>query len=179
MFAEQGFDDARIEDVARRIDVPRATLYYYFSGKEEILAFLLRSLLDDVAAAVQSAVASAGSGNVRLRAALRAQLEVLAANPATAQLLVANLGRAGRLADIAVAVRSAFHEPVRRVLDAGIADGSLRSVDTERAASAVFGAVILTGLHEIALHGEFDPAEVVDDVSAVVLDGLVEGKRRR
>ncbi len=179
VFAEQGFDDARIDDVAERVGVPRATLYYYFSGKEDILAFLLRSLLDDVAAEVQRAVDGDGTGEARLRAALRAQLEVLAGSPETAQLLVANLGRAGRLADIAVAVRAAFHEPVRQVIEAGIADGSLRSVEPERTASAVFGAVILTGLHEIALQRRFDPDEVLADVAAVVLDGLAVKKGRR
>ena len=179
VFAEHGFDDAKIDDVAKRIGVPRATLYYYFAGKEDILAFLLRSLLDDVAAEVQRAVSADGDGVTRLRAALRAQLEVLAGNPETAQLLVANIGRAGRLADIAVAVNAAFHGPVSSILTDGIKDGSIRTVDVERAASALFGAVILTGLHEIVLHGALDPDAVLDDVSTVVLDGLQRNRETR
>lgn len=179
VFAEHGFDDARIEEVARRVGVPRATLYYYFSGKEDILAFLLRSLLDDVASEVQRAASRGETGVVRLKAALRSQLDVLAGSPDTAQLLVANIGRAGRLADIATAVRTAFHEPVARVIVDGIADGSIRSVDPERTASALYGAVILTGLHEITIHGRLDPDEVLADVTAVVLDGLAVSKRRR
>lgn len=178
VFAEHGFDDAKIDDVARSIGVPRATLYYYFSGKEDILAFLLRTLLEDVAAEVQRAVSGEGDGVARLRAALRAQLEALAGNPETAQLLVANIGRAGRLADIAVAVNAAFHDPVITILRAGIEDGSIRGVDPERAASALFGAVILTGLHEIVLRGGLDPDDVLDDVSIVVLDGLANRKGR-
>jgi TetR/AcrR family transcriptional regulator len=178
VFAEHGFDDAKIDDVARSIGVPRATLYYYFSGKEDILAFLLRTLLEDVAAEVQRAVSGEGDGVARLRAALRAQLEVLAGNPETAQPLVANIGRAGRLADIAVAVNAAFHDPVITILRAGIEDGSIRGVDPERAASALFGAVILTGLHEIVLHRGLDPDDVLDDVSTVVLDGLANTKGR-
>ena len=179
VFAERGFDDARIEEVATRVGVPRATLYYYFSGKEDILAFLLRSLLDDVANEVQRAVAGDESGVVRLKAALRAQLDVLAGSPDTAQLLVANIGRVGRLTDIATALRAAFHEPVARVIVDGIADGSIRSVDPERTASALYGAVTLTGLHEITVHGHLDPDEVLADVAAVVLDGLAVTKRRR
>ena len=172
VFAEQGFDAARIEDVARSIGVPRATLYYYFAGKEDILAFLLRSLLEDVATAVQQAVATRASGAKRLMAVLGAQLEVQAAQPQTALLLVANIGRAGRLTDIAADVDAAFHAPVRAVLADGIADGSIREVDIERATSAIFGAVILTGLHEIVANGGFDPDEVLADVAAVVLRGL-------
>ena len=46
-----------IEDVAAATGVAKATLYYYFTGKEEILAFLLQDTLahiaDEVAIAVQ------------------------------------------------------------------------------------------------------------------------------
>ena len=49
VFAEHGVDDTSIKDVSELIGVPRATLYYYFAGKEDILAFLLQSLLDDIA----------------------------------------------------------------------------------------------------------------------------------
>ena len=54
------FDEVRMEDIATASGIPRATLYYYFAGKEDILAFLLRSLLDDVAAEVQGAVSADG-----------------------------------------------------------------------------------------------------------------------
>ena len=172
VFAEHGFEAAKIDDVSHAIGVPRATLYYYFAGKEDILAFLLQSLLDDVAARVGEAVASGGPAIDRLRAVLKAQLEVLGSNPQTAQLLVANLGRAGRLTDIATAVDAAFHQPVRTLLAAGTADGSLRPVNPERTASAIFGAVVLTGLHEIVVRGSLDSGEVLADVEALVLGGL-------
>ncbi len=37
--AERGLNDTKIEDVAAATGVPEATLYYYFAGKEDILAF--------------------------------------------------------------------------------------------------------------------------------------------
>jgi AcrR family transcriptional regulator len=172
VFAQHGFDDARIDDVARHVGVPRATLYYYFSGKEDILAFLLRSLLDEVATEVERSARIGGDGITRLTQILRAQLEILAAHPDTAQLLTANLGRAGRLTDIAAAVDAAFHGPVRAVVQAGIDDGSIHPVDVERTTSAVFGAVLHTGLHEIVVHGRLDPDDVLASVAAVVLRGL-------
>lgn len=172
VFAEHGVDGTSIKDVSELIGVPRATLYYYFAGKEDILAFLLQSLLDDIARRVADAHASGDAAIHRLRAVLAAQLEALGANPDAAQLLVANLGRAGRLSDIASAVDAAFHEPVRDLLAAGAADGSLRPVNVERTASAIFGAVALVGLHEIVFRGALDPVEVLDDVEGLLLRGL-------
>lgn len=172
VFAEHGVDGTSIKDISVLIGVPRATLYYYFAGKEDILAFLLRSLLDDIARRVADTLASGDAAIHRLRAVLAAQLEVLGSNPDAAQLLVANLGRAGRLSDIASAVDAAFHEPVRDLLAAGAADGSLRPVNVERTASAIFGAVALVGLHEIVFRGALDPVEVLDDVEGLLLRGL-------
>ena len=37
LFAEKGLNDSKIEDVAAVTGVPKATLYYYFAGKEDIL----------------------------------------------------------------------------------------------------------------------------------------------
>lgn len=172
VFAQRGFETARIDDIARAIGVPRATLYYYFAGKEDILAFLLQSLLDEMAARVAAAVATPGPAIDRLRAVLEAQLQVLGDNPETAQLLVANLGRVGRLTDIATAVDAAFHEPVRTLIAAGASDGSLRQVNVERTASAIFGAVALVGLHEIVVRGSLQSAEVLTDLEQLLLEGL-------
>lgn len=43
-FAIKGLDETRMEDLAQAAGIPKATLYYHFAGKEEIL-WLLRSWL--------------------------------------------------------------------------------------------------------------------------------------
>ncbi len=46
-FSEKGFDGARVDDIARRADVNKALIYYYFKSKDELLKDLLRQFLDD------------------------------------------------------------------------------------------------------------------------------------
>ena len=50
LFADRGLDATKMEDIAAATGVPKATLYYYFEGKEDILAFLFAEILDEVAA---------------------------------------------------------------------------------------------------------------------------------
>ena len=45
VFADNGLDATRIEHLAKATGIPRATLYYYFPGKEHILAHLLSRTL--------------------------------------------------------------------------------------------------------------------------------------
>lgn len=159
------WDDVRMDDIASTSGVPRATLYYYFSSKEDVLAFLLRQLLDALTEAVALADQPDQPVPDRLAAVVRAQLSHLGESPAVAQLLVSNLGKAGKLPDIAAAINAAFHDPVRRLLVLGAEDGSLRAVDPELAATALYGAVTVVGLRCLVIEGSID----VDRVTAQLL----------
>ena len=50
LFSEKGFDGTRVSDIADLADVNKALIYYYFTGKEDILDILLRQLLNDITA---------------------------------------------------------------------------------------------------------------------------------
>lgn len=174
LFAERGLDNTKIEDVAAATGVAKATLYYYFAGKEEILAFLLQDTLaliaDEVTIAVQTPGTTAAE---RLTAVIRAQLTVMSAQPAVCRALIGDLGRAGRVPDIAAAMRSAYHEPVEALLAEGADDGSLaRQSHPAAAAAALFGAVTITGLMYLVAEQPLNADAVTDAVLAVVLTGL-------
>jgi AcrR family transcriptional regulator len=163
------FDDVSMEEIASVTGVPRATLYYHFRSKEQVLAYLLTAMLDDIATSVEAAAAATGDARTRLVDVVRAQLEAMAARPATSQLLVANLGRAGKLPDIAAGIDRAFQAPVRQILTEGVAAGEIRTVDPEPTATAIFGAVTVVGLHALMLHGHLDVDESLN--ALVVLWG--------
>jgi AcrR family transcriptional regulator len=173
VFAREGFAQTRMDELAAAAGVPRATLYYHFSGKDEVLAWLLRSTLTDLRAAVDDAIAGAGNASHRLMAVLRAQVRLMGRHPAACRVLLANLDRAGQLPDIAAGVTEAFHDPVAQLLIEGAADGSLRRVaDPARAAGVVFGAVTIAALQSLVVDPAFEPEAVAAAVLDVVFTGL-------
>lgn len=177
VFAGRSFDAVRMEDLAAATGVPRATLYYHFSGKEAVLEWLLRSTLDDLARAVgAAAVESPGDARQRLERVVRAVLALMGRRPAACRVLIADLGRAGRLPDIAEGLTEAFYAPVTRLLEAGAADGSLRPVtDPGRVASAVFGAVTIPAFQSLVVDPVFAEAAVGTAVVDLVFAGLEAG----
>ena len=174
LFAEHGLDATKMEDVAAATGVPKATLYYYFEGKEDILAFLFNEILDEVARAIAAAMSTAGTAADRLRAALAAHLRVFEDFPAASRALQFDLGRAARIPHIDERIDAAFRGPVRRLLEAGAADGSLRAVERPRlAAIAILGAVTTVGINAITPGPAARPVEeIADDVIDVVLRGV-------
>lgn len=171
-FATGGYDAARMEDLAKATGIPTSTMYYYFAGKQELLAFLLRDYLDTLGAAVSAAVIDAVAPPDRLAAVVIAHLRVMAEQPQTCQILLTELGRVGRLPDIAEAVQSAVHRPVQKILAAGVADGSFRTLDPETTTSTVYGAVTMSVLHHLVSGKTFQPDQLAKDVLAVVLEGI-------
>jgi AcrR family transcriptional regulator len=173
LFADAGLDATKMEDVAAATGVPKATLYYYFAGKEDILAFLFHEVLDEVARAVDGAVRSGGTAADRLRAVVVAHLGVIERYPAASRALQFDLGRAARIPLINERVESAFRAPVRRLLDEGAQDGSLRRVAHPGVtAVAILGVVTTVGINTISLDPTRSVAEVADDVIGFVLHGV-------
>jgi AcrR family transcriptional regulator len=172
-FAARGFEETRMEDLAEATGVPKATLYYHFSGKEEILAWLLRSTLAALGEEVASAAARTGTARRRLEGVVRAQLRVMAERPAACRILIADLGRAARMPDLAEAVGQAFHAPVLQLLAEGASDGSWRKVnDPATVASAIFGAVVIPALDNLVSVGSLDPTRLAPPIIRFVLNGL-------
>jgi AcrR family transcriptional regulator len=172
-FAVKGFEGTRMEDVAEVTGIPKATLYYHFQGKEQILSWLLASLLRDVAGAVTREIAGPGSALQRLEAIVRAQLGVMAARPHACRVLLADISRAGRIPEIAAAIGDAFLFPVAQLLAEGRADGSIDpGVDDEATSALIYGAVTVTGLHYLVAHESLDARHVGDLVVGLLERGL-------
>ncbi len=173
LFAERGLNDTKIEDVAAATGVPKATLYYYFAGKEDILAFLLEDVLHQIASEVRAIVASNGDGARRLHAVIGAQLRLMAQRPAVCRALIGELGRAGRIPVVADMIGNAYLEPVEALLLEGAADGSLVEIDNARAAAiALFGAVTVSALTYLITDDALDEELVARTIHDVVFVGL-------
>lgn len=173
LFADRGLDNTKIEDVAAATGIPKATLYYYFSGKEEILAFLLNDALLRVADEVAIAVQSHDTAAQRLTDVIRAQLRVMADQPAVCRALVGDFGRAGRMPVIAEMIHSAYYQPVEALLLEGVTDGSLlEQPHPKEVAMAIFGAVTISALSYLVTNQPLDEPRIASAVTDLILDGL-------
>jgi AcrR family transcriptional regulator len=177
LIAARGLEKTKIEDIATTSGVPKATLYYYFKGKDDILAFLFRDSLDALARDVASAADAPGRGRDRLAMVIQVQVAHTMHRPATAQALVGDLSRAIRLPELATAVQEAFYDPIARVLQAGADDGSLRSLpDPQSAAITIFGAIMMTAVLHNVIKSEKTQDEVADEVMHLIENGLAPSR---
>ena len=58
LFAENGFEQTSLRQIAERLDITKAALYYHFPSKDELLAELARPMIEDLEAYVATALAA-------------------------------------------------------------------------------------------------------------------------
>jgi len=136
VFAEKGFADARLEDVAARAGVAKGTLYLYAESKQALFEALVRSGIVAPLAAIEAQVLALDApAEVMLRALFAAlRREVLETRRKEIVRLV--IAEAGRFPDVAMF----YHREVvgrgmtllRRVAERAVERGEFRSDELVR-----------------------------------------------
>ncbi len=174
LFADRGLDNTKTEDIAAATGIPKATIYYYFEGKEEVLSFIFGVVLDAVYVAVTGAAAGPGTAAERLERVIEAHLQVFAEYPKASQALHFDLGRAARLPEVAERSNASFIAPVTALLLEGAADGSLKVLPEPRlTAVTLLGTISTAAIHLLAL----EPTDPLESLAAVIISLVFDGLR--
>lgn len=91
IFAEKGFDKARITDIAKTLAIGEATLYEYFKNKEDILFTILEDRTKRLVASVTEELDRSHQAEVELRVFIRHYLTYLETNRDYAAILLFEL----------------------------------------------------------------------------------------
>jgi len=163
--------DMKIDDLAALAGVPRATLYYYFSGKDDVFAFLLAEKLRRGTEAVTAAAQEPGDAVQRLEAVLRAILRSLAEHPELCTRLLGAVIDQGNGGELMAEIERTLLAPVRALLAEADDARELVVRDASTTTLAMMGAVAIVAMVRTASNS-FDPDEVAKSLIPLFLDGL-------
>ena len=161
----------RIEELAELTGVARATLYYYFSGKDDVVAFLLSQQLERGTAVVTDAAHSQGSPSLRLEAVLRAMFGIMAEHPALCTRLLCLMANEGTAGQLMADVERTLMAPVRELLLEGRSTGEFVVSDLMDTTLSLMGAVSTVSMAHVA-NGTFEPDAIADRLVPQLLHGL-------
>lgn len=161
-FETQGFDAARMEDVAARAGISKAGVYLYFESKEALLRALIERHIAPIADRA-SALAEAGAADPE--GALRA-IAVMAASrlsqPGIFAIPRLVISISGRFPDIAAHYRDRVVAPgwqaMTSLVEAGVQQGRFAPIDPACAVRAIMGPMIFEALRRHAL-GDLETAD--------------------
>jgi TetR/AcrR family transcriptional regulator len=168
LFAERGFDAARLEDVAAAVGIRRASIVYHFRDKAELYDAVLASVLGGLRARLEPALLGEGAFPARIEAAVSAWIDTVAERPALARLLLREVadGTPARASRLAPHV-APFFALVERALEG--ADAAMPpDTDPVAVASQVAGATVFF----VAAMPTLLPGVPFDPLEPTRLDGL-------
>lgn len=184
VFIQQGFDAARMEDIAAGAGITKGALYLYFEGKEALLRALIERELAPMAARVEMlAAAGAGDPAGTIRQLAKLVAGVLAnARVFAIPLLVVSISN--RFPDLAEEYRANVFARARGALESlirrGMEIGQFRTVDPAAGARAIIGPLMFEVIWTHALKG---PSELgrgqqwVDAQVDILLRGIAAEER--
>lgn len=174
LFLELGYHRATLNEVARRLNITKPSLYNYFRSKDEILHECYRLGQAQIDRVIREIDVTGGSGLSRLKQLIRAY----------ALLMTVDFGMCLVRLDIRELAPDARHEALeglrrcdrafRRYIADGIADGSIVDCDPRMAAFAVAGSLNWIG-HWFKRGGPSSAEEIADAFAERLTVGLASG----
>jgi TetR/AcrR family transcriptional regulator len=145
IFAAKGFAATRLEDVADRVGIRRASIVYYFKDKKELYDAVLASVLGGLHARIEEALSAPGPLGARIEAGVGAWVDYVGSRPTIARLIlreVADAAPGGRPAILDHV--GPFFEVIRKQVflrDRG-ESARLAAIDPVHLASTIAGATV-------------------------------------
>jgi AcrR family transcriptional regulator len=115
LFAERGYDGTSMNDVAERVGMRKASLFYHFATKDALYEAVLDRLVATLQTALEAIYVSSGTFEDRLDAVTEMLVTVLASHPYAARLLLREA------MDWGPVIRGKLLDRILLVLEAGAA----------------------------------------------------------
>jgi AcrR family transcriptional regulator len=170
-FAAQGYHRTLLEDVARELNINKATLYHYFSGKHEILYEIHRSAIESITNREPTEKAKCSNGAEHLESFLDRYIDMLRDDFGTCLVITGTNTLEPESQAKCIAGRREINNMLVDILQEGMDDGSLRKCDAKTTAAFVFGALNWT-CHWYHPDGEMSVPQLKERAMDFIINGL-------
>ena len=173
LFAEKGFNETSMREIAEAAGMGKSSLYDYFETKDEILIWYFEDEISDMAVMAREIASQPLPAIEKLRQILHKQLEFLLANKEFYLKLSFEIQRLGAESQRRIQIkRHEYQDLLRSLIEQGILEGAFRQVDTLLATR-----ILLTALTPVAFTSRptGTPEQMLDEAFNLFLHGVQAG----
>ncbi len=145
-----------MDDLARASGVPRATLYYYFSGKNDLVGFYVGVMMKRMRDAVAEGLAHDGTPTEQVETIVRAVFRTFAAYPRMCVEMSDAVGDMEDHAQVMADMQVGLIFPAVGIINAGNGTGEFDVSDPQLAVIALMGALHNVATMDILTTGALD-----------------------
>jgi TetR/AcrR family fatty acid metabolism transcriptional regulator len=175
VFAEHGYFNAKVAQIAKAAGVADGTIYLYFDGKEDLLITIFREHSRSSLQALDQQLANVNRPEDRLRVAVRQHLETFGRDRALAVVFQVELRHSLKFMSLLSQQEVAdYLGTIRRIVEHGQEEGVFRrNIHPQLVAKSVFGVLDEMVTSWILSEKDYDVGAQADQVSDLILTGLL------
>jgi TetR/AcrR family transcriptional regulator, fatty acid metabolism regulator protein len=175
VFAQSGYFNAKVSEIARTADVADGTIYLYFDSKEDLLISIFRDHTRNYLQSLERDLANINRADDRMRIAIRHHLSALGRDRALAIVAQVELRHSLKfMALLSHQEIADYLNILRKIVEQGQSDGAFRrNLHPQLVAKSVFGILDEMVTSWILSEKEYALADQADQVADLVLNGLL------
>ncbi len=176
VFAEKGFYNARVSDIAKEAGVADGTIYLYFKNKDDLLISLFEDRMEEIIANFKASLVGIDTPEAQLQRFITLHLKMVADQPRLAEVLTVELRQSSKFMHEYRA--PGFREYLGLLEDiiaagqgSGLFDPSLHPTLLKR---VIFGALDEVSLHWVSARRKpYDLDRAAAEIWSICAHGLV------
>jgi len=176
VFAEHGYFNARVADIARKADVADGTIYLYFKSKEQILMAALEHAFALFLRIANQELQEISDPPAKLKRLAELHLSSLASNRGLAMVFQTELRQSAKfLSEFSHKHLASYFDLIRSIVREGQEAGVFRKqVSDKIAANCFFGAIDAMVTSWLLSERDYPLAAAADALVDVILTGMEE-----
>jgi|SRR5438128_1878406 len=175
VFAQSGYFNAKVSEIARAAGVADGTIYLYFDGKEDLLISIFREHTRNYLQSLERDLANVNRAEDRMRITIRHHLSALGRDRALAIVAQVELRHSLKfMALLSHQEIADYLNILRKIMEQGQNEGAFRrNLHPQLVAKAVFGVLDEMVTSWVLSEKEYALADQADQVADLVLNGLL------
>ena len=176
VFAEHGYFNARVSDIAKRAEVADGTIYLYFKSKEQILMAALENAFDRFLVMANRELVEVHDPREKLKRLAELHLSSLSSNRGLAMVFQTELRQSAKfLSEFSRKHLTSYFDLIRAIVREGQQSGVFRKqVSDKIAANCFFGALDAMVTSWLISERDYPLAAAAGALVDVVLNGMEE-----
>jgi TetR/AcrR family fatty acid metabolism transcriptional regulator len=175
VFARNGYFNSKVSEIAKAAGVADGTIYLYFDGKDQLLETIFREHTRHYLQSLEREIGNINHADERLRIAIRHHLETLGRDRNLAIVAQVELRHSLKFMSLLSQQEVAdYLNMIRKIIEQGQNEGVFRrTLHPQLVAKSVFGILDEMVTSWILSEKEYDPAAQADQISDLILTGLL------
>ena len=177
VFRERGYHAASMQEIADAVGMQKGSLYYYISGKQELLFLILERAIDTITAKVEEIWASDLPPKEKLRQSVTSHVEVLSQRLDMLTILLRERHALTQSQQEAIDLKRVSYEKLfQKILTEGVRTGEFRDLDVKIVSYGILG--MCNWLYQwYSPDGRLSARDIADIFSRLLFGGLLSPGR--